>query len=315
MQSFKQFFKEAIENNTPSVLYHVTKASNVDSILKNGLEPRLVKTPGLKTRTPRIYLFSSINSENIDMIELLQHEIKSMGGFMAPRITTPPKQYEDVAVFKVTIPKGIKLYRDPLINITATNAYFIANKTIDPHNLELVYTGPIKGKSDKSLKSFVKSYGIEGDPYRVYIVLDENKIEQFKSKLAELKEQAGNKLIPNKDIKIIDRQAKTLTILSLQSLKDVEFWRNRLEQFDHDRLFNSPHMQLYSEAGGDITVEVWSKKVPNLSYHYSLGMDRMKLVDVLVKEFGVKVATSEGELQEIYNKMVTELGHPELTYK
>lgn len=296
----------------PSVLYHVTKSSNVKAILQNGLEPRVVAVPGLKTRTPRIYLFSNINSENIDMIELFQHKIEHMGGMMASRVTTPPKQYEDVAVIKVTIPKGIKVYNDPMIHNAAANAYFISNKTIEPQYLEVVYEGPIKEKNKKGLKSFIKKYGIEGEPYKVRIVLDITQIEKFENKLTELRKQAGNKVVSA--VEIVGTKATTLTIYVLRPLKDLKFWHERIDQFDFDHLFTSPRKQLYSDSEGMMTDEVYPNKKVYKAYYYSLGVSRKELVDILVKEFNARVATSEGEMKEIYNELVVEIGHSELMF-
>lgn len=315
MQTFKQFFKEATDIlRTPSVLYHVTKASNINSIMKNGLESRIVTVPGLKTRTPRTYLFSNINSENIDMIELFQHKIEHMGGMMASRVTTPPERYEDIAVIKVTIPKGVKVYQDPLIHNAATNAYFISNKTIDPQYLEVVYEGPIRGKTEKSLKSFTKKYGIAGEPYKVRIVLDNSQLEKLENKLSKLRKQAGDKVVPNSGIEIVGPKARTLTVYVLRSLKDIKFWHEHLDQFDFDNLFTSPRGQLYSDSEGTMTDQVYSNKDNYQSYYYSLGVCRNELVDLLIKEFNARVATSEGEMKEIYNDMVAEMGHSELTF-
>ena len=304
----------AIGSAIPTVLYHVTKASSVNSIMKNGLESRIVTVPGLKTRTPRIYLFSNINSENIDMIELFQHKIEHMGGMMASRVTTPPERYQDVAVIKVTIPKGVKVYQDPLIHNAATNAYFISNKTIDPQYLEVVYEGPIRGKNEKSLKSFTKKHGIAGEPYKVRIVLDSSQIKQLENKLSKLRKQAGDKVVPNSDIEIVGTKARTLSVYVLRSLKDIKFWHERLDQFDFDNLFTTPRKQLYSDSQGMMTDEVYPNKKVYKSYYYSLGVSRNELADLLVKEFNVRVATSEGEMKEIYNDMVEEMGHSELTF-
>lgn len=304
MQTFKQFFTEA---TTPSVLYHVTRASNADGILKNGLEPRVVKVSGLKTRTPRIYLFSNINSENIDMIELFQHEIKSIGGFMQSRVTIPPKQYEDVSVFKVVIPKGIKLYKDPLVNAYATNAYFVTNQSIGPQYLELVYTGPIKGSKEKSLKSFVKSHGIEGDPYSTGVIIDKSKQQDFNDKLRQLQIQAGNK----------ETKAKVgndyITTWSLKELEKLEFWRSRVDTFNTDNMFTHGEL-LYEGNDGYMTSDFYAEGRAR-PLDYSLGVTKKELVQLLVKEFNGIVVHSDGELKEAYNELVTKMRRSDLTYE
>jgi len=314
-EAYQLILTEAANNSAnPSVLYHVTKSSNVKSILQNGLEPRVVAVPGLRTRTPRIYLFSNINSENIDMIELFQHKIEHMGGMMASRVTTPPEQYEDVAVIKVTIPKGMKVYNDPMIHNAATNAYFVSNKTIEPQYLEVVYEGPIKQKNDKSLKSFIKKYGIEGEPYKVRIVLDINQVEKLESKLTKLRKQAGNKIVSDSAVEIVGTKATTLTIYVLKPLKDLKFWHERLDQFEFDHMFTSPRRQLYSDSEGVMTDQVYPDKRVYKSHYYSLGVSRKELVEILVKELYAQVATSEGEMKEIYNELVVEMGHSELAF-
>ena len=311
MQSFKQFFIEATEGkNVPSVLYHVTKVSNVDSIMKNGLEPRKVTVPGVKTRTPRVYLFSNINADCIDMIELFQHKIEGTQGVVGDAGSIPPDQYEDVAVIKVTLPKGIKIYRDPWVHVAATNAYFIPNKTIEPQYLEVVYKGPIKGKTDKSLKSFVKSYGIEGDPYTVWIIFKEDQIGQLANKFASLIKKAGGKRIPQHQIIEDGIKSSTLNISHLAPLKELLHFHKMFGEMTLDSYFKSPmqiRSPLYSDTQGEMTFE------RERGEFYGLGMDRKKLVEILVKEFNAKVATSGGELKNVYNEMVTEMGQKKLT--
>lgn len=310
MVTFKQFFTEAEQSNMPSVLYHVTKASNVDSILKNGLEPRKVQVPGLRTRTPRIYLFSSINSENIDMIELFQHQIKSMGGFMRSRITIPPKKYEDVAVFKVKIPKGIKLYKDPLVNDRASNAFFVANKSISPEYLELVYTGPLKSKKDKSLKGFIKSYGIEGEPYSTSIIISGNKTEArkaFKNLMKKLQEKAGNKEVE------IDL-SNSLSIFSLNDLEYIKFWKLNYGEtnFNTDQVFRHIAL-LYKGVDGNMTSEFY-KEGDTKPRHYSLGVNEKELIQIIVNKLNGIVTHSQEEQKEAFNELITKTRRPDLVF-
>ena len=314
MQSFRQFFIEAIieSKNVPSVLYHVTKVSNVDSIMKNGIEPRKVTVPGVKTRTPRVYLFSNINADCIDMIQLFQHKIVGTQGVVGDTGSIPPDQYEDVAVIKVTLPKGIKIYRDPWVHDVATNAYFVPNKTIKPQYLEVVYKGPIKGKTDKSLKSFVKSYGIEGDPYRVQIIFKEDQIVQLAKKLNSLVNEAGRKVIPNNKIIEDGIKSSNLTIKQLAPLKEIKYAHKMFGSMTLDSYFKSPwqiQSELYSDTQGEMACEFPSGEF------YGLGMSRKKLVEILVKEFNAKVVTSQGELKDVFNEIVTEMGQKKLTIK
>lgn len=301
-------YKKVVESS-PSILYHVTKASNLDSILKNGLEPRLVQVPGVRTRTPRIYLFSNINAENIDMIKLFQHKIESLGTMMSKPITTPPDQYEDVAVLKVTLPKGIKVYRDSQVHYTATNTYFIANKTIDPQYLEVVYKGPIHSKKGPNLKAFTKQHGIQGKAYKTNIILDVKQTKQFYNKLTQLQKKAGNVI---EDFK---PSASHIVCYTLKPLKDLKFWYDAVtkdkEPFETDYFFELLDM-IYEGEDVNMVFGVFEEGTSSKDY-YSLGVKQEELEQILVKEFDAKIATSESEMQEVYNELVTQLGYKNLT--
>lgn len=304
--TFKKFFKEGVEKNAPSTLYHVTKVSNLDSIFKKGLEPRLVKVPGLRTRTPRIYLFSNINADNIDMIKLFQHKIESMGNFMSPRITTPPKEYEDVAIIKVILPKGIKIYKDTTVHPRATNTYFVANKTIEPQYLEVIYQGPVQGK-EKNIKNFIKKQGLEGEPYDTNAVLDSKVLKQVDKKLILLQKQANNKPV---EVNFIGH---SITLYTLRPLKDIKFWHQYKEPFDTDNFLDLVK-KIYEGEDGYMVNQVWEEKNnQNIKNSYSLGITKKELEQILMKEFNAKIGTSESEMQDIYNELITKQGYKHLT--
>jgi hypothetical protein len=305
--SFKHFFREGIEKNAPSVLYHVTKVSNVNSILKNGLEPRLVKVPGVRTRTPRIYLFSNINAENIDMIKLFQHKIESLGTFTSPRITTPPEKYEDVAILKVTLPEDIKLYKDPSVNPRATNAYFVVNKTIPPQYLEIIYKGPIQGE-EGGMKGFIKKHSIQGKPYKTNAVVDPNQVKKIKNKLTQLQRQAGDTIS-----KIDYITTDSITYYTLQPLERIKFWQKRNE-FETDNFF-SLQETIYEDINGYMARKGHEEINGNTRHNfYSLGITKEELEQILVNKFNAKIGTSESEMQEIYNELITKLGYKDLIF-
>jgi hypothetical protein len=301
MKTFKEFFYESAEE-TPSVLYHVTKASNIENIQKHGLTPHKVQVPGMKTRTPRIYLFSNINSENIDMIELFQHEIKSMGSFTSNRVTIPPEKYEDVAVFRVEIPKKIKLYKDPTVHQVATNVYFVANKIIEPQYLKLIYSGPIRGE-ERDLKKFTKSQGIEGPSYGTNAFIRKDQIASLKKLVRTLQKQTNF-------ITETDFNKGGITCFTLAPIETIKKFYNRTDLHFSTNWFFTVVESFHQGKDNNMAISVYGQTPPYKRSIMSLGITKKELEEILVNKFNARITSSSPrEEKQAYNEMISEIGY------
>lgn len=266
MQCFKDFYMESVDSST--VLYHVTKSSNLSSILQHGLRPNLVMIPGLKTKTPRIYLFSNINNENIDMIETFQHKIESMGSLFSPRITHAPDAYEDVVILKVKIPKSVKIYPDPRVHIRATNCFFISNKTIASNDIEVIYNGPIDG-----IYNFVVGQGIKGKNYETTAIIQKRyvgELEMYFKKLF-LSSKANN---------------SSVDVFRSDSINLYYVDKNYPDKL---RLIL---LEFYENSNG-----IMVGSIPGHLKSFDLNMSKAELENFLKEKFNAKIVSGEKEKQ------------------
>ena len=286
MISFKQFFTENVQGR---VFYHVTKASNVPSILKSGLQPNKITTPGLKSKNARIYLFSNISPNNADMFKLFQHEIKSLGSFMSSAVTTAPSKYEDIAILKVTVPPTVRIYPDHTVNRNAANAFYITNKSIPPNDIEVVWTGPInqvsKAAADKQ---------IIGDAYETRVIIPLHRVSDINEWVVQLIKDNNNtqaSILP---------MSSTITVY--QPVKpDRQAWAEKRiaeNRADVDDMYDMVHgrFPLYPDSNGILA----ASGAENFRDYFTLGIDTKQFIDAAVKQFGAKIAHTNDELVELY---------------
>jgi hypothetical protein len=273
MQCFSDFFAESVEGSTD--FYHVTKASNLSSILQHGLRPNLVTIPGLKTKTPRIYLFSNINNENIDMIESFQHKIESLGSFFSPKITHAPDAYEDVVILKVSIPKSVKIYPDPRVHIRATNCFFISNKTIAPNDIEVIYNGSID-----NIGSFVDKQGIRGNAYETKAIVQKQYVDDLISYF--------KKFISQTEADAVD----------IDTLKSDSINLYYVDEDSSDKL-TYIFVNLYEDRNGSMVT--W---IPGKLEKFNLNISKADLEIFLRKKFNARIVSGEKETQKAIDDLI-----------
>jgi len=96
MISFKNFITETADEDADTY-YHVTKTSNVKSIMKNGLKPRVGKRSKKLNEKPSVFLFKTKDHVEDAMMNWLGDELGD----------------HPATLLKVKVPKHIPVHTSP----------------------------------------------------------------------------------------------------------------------------------------------------------------------------------------------------------
>lgn len=134
---------DLITTQMQSVWYHVSPASNASEIIEHGLTPSDSRHIYVGSYKERLYFFDPKAFKNNkglikEILKNLQSEVGPKGE-MGPSFKRP-KMFQDIAIFKVNIPTGTKIYEDK--TIPDGIAVFIKN-AIPKQNISLIYKGSI----------------------------------------------------------------------------------------------------------------------------------------------------------------------------
>ena len=106
------------------IMYHVTKVKNIAGILQRGLHPRGGEGFYPEARyTKRLYLFKDEGDSHNFLEELY------------PKLECEP---EDLAILKVLVPRGVRVYRDPDTPSFYAEGFYIL-EGIPPGNIEVIW--------------------------------------------------------------------------------------------------------------------------------------------------------------------------------
>lgn len=121
--------------------YHITLASNLNSIKQNGLVPSSNVRGQMEGYKNRLFLMSAAT------VRKKSHELAPFAKNLqsTPPVAfgddfIPPAQFSDIALLKITLPQEMTKRLDP--HAMALGGVYV-NQTISPQYIEVVYQGPI----------------------------------------------------------------------------------------------------------------------------------------------------------------------------
>lgn len=125
--------------------YHVTLASNVENIRQNGLVPKSNirgQMDGYKDKT--FLLSANAMQKKPQLVIDLARNLQSKPPVAWGDNFSPPAQFSDVALLKITLPADVVKRLDPSAN-NVGGVYI--KQEIPPQQIQVVYQGPIDGLS------------------------------------------------------------------------------------------------------------------------------------------------------------------------